>query len=32
MSIGQHTHDHEIKIGSETKGLTLIRDDRGAGF
>ncbi len=30
MSVGSFTYDHEIKIDSTTKGLTLVRDDKGA--
>lgn len=26
------THDHQLKIGSETRGLTLIRDDKGSAL
>jgi len=32
MSVGRHTNDHEIKIGSTTKGLKLIRNEDGSAM
>jgi len=32
MPIGSHTYDQELKIGSTTKGMRLIRDDKGASM
>lgn len=29
MSLGSHSYDHQLKIGSTTKGLRLVRDDGG---
>ena len=32
MSMGMHANDHEIKIGSTTKGLKLIRNEDGSAM
>ena len=32
MSVGMSTHDIELKIGSTTKGLKLVRDDEGSAM